>query len=105
MKLKNVLLTGAFLMFAAGTFVNAQENPQPRQEMSIQEKMTPLKPADGRPFIFYSQTDMDAARVKKTDAIKIEIRQNHQNPERVKALREDLWRLENAILQELPKQN
>lgn len=101
MTLNKNLVIGAIFLFAVGSYVSAQEIIAPPP--NIQEMMTPLKPADGRPYVFYSQADLDAAKEKKTVRIKQDIRKNHENAGRVKAMRENLWRLENAVVQEIPK--
>ena len=98
--MNKILLVSAFLLYAGGAYVSAQEPTPPK---NIQEMMTSLKPADGRPYVFYSQKDLEAAKAKKIDNIKQDIRRHHENPARVKALRESLWRMENAVVQELPK--
>lgn len=105
MNYNKVLVVSILLMLTTHFSVSAQETSEQPQQTSIQELMTPIKPADGRPYIFYSQADLDAAREKKIEGIKQDIRQNHTNTARVKAMRENLWRIENAIVQELPNQN
>jgi hypothetical protein len=98
MRIEKALLTGALIFFGANTMLFAQQTNQERT-VNIQELMTPIKPADGRPYVFNSQADLDAAREKKMEGIKMDIRQNADNPQRVKAMRENLWRIENAIIQ------
>jgi hypothetical protein len=100
MKIRKIKLILGLIVLMGGSVGHAQ-NPTP--PTNIQEMMTPLKPADGRPYVFYSQAYLDAAKEKKTLSIKQDIRKYHENAERVKVLRENLWRLENAVVQELPK--
>lgn len=101
MKISRIMILGVLLGFLNQNHVWSQQAIQ--EPKNIQEMMTPLKPADGRPYVFYSQSDFETAKISKTEAIKLEIRKHHDNPERVKALRENLWRIENAIVQSSPK--
>jgi hypothetical protein len=101
MKVRRIILLSVALGFLNQNLVWSQRATQ--EPKNIQEMMTPLKPADGRPYVFYSQADYEAAKISKAEAIKLEIRKHHDNPQRVKVLRENLWRIENAIVQSSPK--
>lgn len=83
--------------------MNVLGQNQNEPQSNIQELMTPLKPADGRTYVFYSQEQLKAAQEKKSESIKQDIRRNHDNSAKVKVLRENLWRLENAVVEQLPK--
>ncbi len=96
MNLKTIFLAGSFLMLTAGSFVSAQETVVPKR-INVEEAMTPLKPENGQPYVFSSQADLEAAQAK-IESIKMDIRHNIDNPERVKVMREKLWRMENAIV-------
>lgn len=85
---KIILLVGVFM---ASTALFGQQN---------QELLTPLKPANEKPATFTSQAHMDEKKEAKIEAIKAQIIENQNNPERVKVLRQDLWRFENAIVVE-----
>ena len=62
------------------------------------EILTPIKPADAAPATFMSQEHMDEKKAGKIDAIKQEILANQDDLKKVNALREKLWRFENAII-------
>lgn len=64
---------------------------------------TPLKPADASPAVFSSKQEMDTKLTDKKNSTLDLIRQNKDNPETVKQLREQLWRFENAIVIEPKK--
>jgi hypothetical protein len=49
--------------------------------------------------VFGTQQELNDKQASKKSAILSEIKANEKNPERVKALREELWRVENAIVQ------
>ena len=91
-----LFVAGLILLSSAGSFVAAQESTAPKK-VNLEEAMTPLKPANGQPYVFSSQADLEAAQAK-IDSIKQDIRRNIDNPERVKAMREKLWQMENAIV-------
>jgi hypothetical protein len=100
---KNYLLTFAFLggmIFSAN--VSAQENPV-KPEITINENLTPLRPSDGQPYVFATAEEMEEAKARKTQQLKETILANSDNPERVKKLRQELWRLENAVVAEKKK--
>ncbi len=79
-------------MFAQSTNVRTENQIETREEY------TPLKPENGKPFIFSTKAELAEAKQKKTQVIKAEINNSISNPVRVKMLREDLWRIENAII-------
>lgn len=64
----------------------------------VSEEYSPLRPENGRPFIFSSEKEKEEAKQKKSLVIKEEIKNSLNDPKRVKILREDLWRIENAII-------
>lgn len=99
-----------FSIFGLSTVANAQEKTKSKTESrpahvsAVETKVdensiySPLKPEKGSPYVFSSQADLDAAKGKKIAAVKEQISVNSSNPEKVKQLREELWRLENAIV-------
>ena len=103
MKIIKILSMSLFILMFANIKMYAQTPSNPSR--NIQELMTPLKPADGQPYVFYSLEELKAAQDKKAESIKRAIRESFDNEPKVKALRENLWRLENAMVQELPKNN
>ncbi len=97
MFLRKLLLFAA--LFFAGVGATSAQN-QMQNPASIQDMMSPLRPPDGRAYVFYSQEELKLAQEKKSITLKQEIRKFHENPERVKVLRENRWRLENATIEE-----
>ncbi|MES2800797.1 MAG: hypothetical protein V4638_12325 [Bacteroidota bacterium] len=57
-----------------------------------------LKPADGIPLKFSTQAELDMAVPQKKADVQEMIQSNKYSGERLIALREQLWRLENAIV-------
>jgi hypothetical protein len=92
---KFLLFLGILLLgfFSTNTF--AQENSVTN---SSDEVYTALKPADAKPMIFYSQEELELAVPEKIESCKLAISENLNTPERVQYNREQIWRLENAIV-------
>ncbi len=59
---------------------------------------TSIKPADATPYTFGTQAEMDAKQQNKKGVILSEIKANANKPEKLKTLREELWRVENAVI-------
>jgi hypothetical protein len=59
---------------------------------------TGLKPADGLPAVFNSREQLETKVKDKKDNILALIKENAKDPVKVKAYREELWRLENAMV-------
>ena len=78
----------------------AQDRTSATKKATEENIYTSLKPADGQPAVFSSQQEKDAKVQGKKDAVVLMIRENANNPEKVKYLREELWRFENAIVAE-----
>jgi hypothetical protein len=92
MKKSLILVAGMLVLSLHGT-------AQDKKMANVNENIyTALKPADQKPYTFGSQAEMDAKRQSKKDAVIAEIKVNSNNPEKVKALREQLWRIENATV-------
>jgi hypothetical protein len=90
---KTIVLMAAMLVSSLHGI--AQDNKMAGVNENI---YTALKPANPHPYVFGSQAEMDAKRQSKKDAVIAEIKANSGNPEKVKALREQLWRIENATV-------
>lgn len=93
--MKKILL--AFTLLAGGIGLNqayAQETVQTEENVLL----TPIKPADGKPATFATQTELENTVPAKIAAIKEEILKNPNDTVRVNHLREQLWRFENAIV-------
>lgn len=95
---KQLLIATCVFMLGAYNQVNAQSSSQELTPAQKREMTTPLKPADGQAYVFSSKEDLEAGKAKKADALREEILRNLENPEKVKALRENLWRIENAVV-------
>lgn len=93
--MKKILLTVALL--SGGALINqsyAQET-----ETTIQNPLlTSLKPADGKPATFSSQTELENTVPAKIAAINEEILKTPNDTVRVNYLRQQLWRFENAVV-------
>ena len=57
-----------------------------------------LKPADGTPYVFSSQKDLESSVPKKINALKDQILSGKLTEVQVKELREQIWRFENATV-------
>jgi len=66
-------------------------------------EITSLKPLDESPAVFSSQAEMDEKKSEKIAKMKVMIRENEGDEEKIKQLREELWRFENAIVVEPKK--
>lgn len=95
--MKRKLLSVAVLL--ALSVLGTAQNKTTLSKKSESGIYTSLKPADGSPYVFGTQQELNDKQASKKGAILSEIKANEKNPERVKALREELWRVENAIVQ------
>jgi hypothetical protein len=88
------------LILVAGMLVLSLHGAaQDKKMANVNENIyTALKPIHPHPYVFGSQEEMDAKRQSKKDAVIAEIKANSGNPEKVKALREQLWNIENATV-------
>jgi hypothetical protein len=71
--------------------------PPVRKETTQAVEITSLKPTDASPATFSSQEELDKTVPMKIAKIK-EMIKAEKNDERIKILREDLWRFENAVV-------
>lgn len=98
---KSLLL--AISLFAFSTITLAQVKSTDNKV--IKENIyTSLKPADGQPAVFSSQEELNGKLQDKKDKTILLIKENEKDPVQVKMYREQLWRFENAIVQEPKKQ-
>ena len=84
-------------LICGGAVVNssyAQQTTETQQEVIL----TSIKPADGQPAVFANQLELEQKQSFKIQNIKDQILENRDNPEKVQYLREELWRMENAIV-------
>ena len=109
MQKKKLALIG--LLIVGGNFAFSQENQTSLStakasrtetvKSSVEERndvFSPLKPADGTPYVFSSQAELNGAVLKKREVLIEEIKKVQLEPEKANILRQELWRLENAIV-------
>lgn len=95
--MKKILLVVALL--TGGALINRSFAQETETTTTAQNPLlTSLKPADGTPAIFPTQEELDSKVPAKIDGIKEEILNNSNDAVRVKYLREQLWRFENAVV-------
>lgn len=70
---------------------------------AVAEHHKAIKPADASPYVFTTQEELNAKKQDKLNATHDLIEQNKDNPAKVKELRMNLWRLENAVVAEPKK--
>jgi hypothetical protein len=93
--MKKILL--ALALFSGGIAMN-QAYGQESVKTEQNPLLTSIKPADGKPATFSSQTDLENTVPAKIAAIKEEILKTPNDTVRVNHLRQQLWRFENAIV-------
>lgn len=86
------------LLFATGSSFGQTENNRNQALTEEARLLTPLEPIEKNPAVFNSQAELDAKVAGKIDEIKQRILANTENAELVQQLRNDLWRMENAIV-------
>jgi hypothetical protein len=86
----------AALLFLCITGAQAQNPTQNKAKADI---YSPLKPKDASPYVFTTQAELDAKKESKKNTIIARIRQNENDAVKVQRLREQLWRIENAVVQ------
>ena len=93
---KHTLLLFAGLAIAGlASGQNARTNEKP-----VTDIYSPLKPADGSPAVFSTKAELDAKVQDKKQGLLALIKENSADPAKVKQYREQLWRLEHAIVVE-----
>jgi glucan phosphoethanolaminetransferase (alkaline phosphatase superfamily) len=93
---KTTLLLFACLTVSAA--INAQDSKNPKTKNASGSIYTALKPIDASPYVFGSQQELNDKQANKKGVVLSEIKANANNPEKVKTLREELWRIENATV-------
>ena len=78
---------------------NAQDNSKADKKTTGNKVYTSLKPNDVQPAVFSSKEEYNAKFQDKKDRI-ITLITNENDSVKVIRYREELWRLENAIIQE-----
>lgn len=98
MKKTQIICLGLLMMASLGFSQNAVQGKTVSK--SAEEIYTPLKPKDASPAVFNSKAEMEAKKQSKIQATLELIKKNKDNPELVLQYREQLWRFENAIVNE-----
>lgn len=93
--MKQLLLS--VTLICAG-FTYAQESHSTTAEPS--SLFVSIRPADGKPAVFPTQQELDEKIEDKIDKIKQLILENQHDPVVLERLKQDLWRFENAVVQE-----
>lgn len=90
------------LVFISTTFVSVAQDGKTTTKKNVEESIyTSLKPADGQGAVFNSKEEMQAKIQDKKDKMIGLIKENANDPVKVKQYREELWRFENAVVKEL----
>lgn len=94
-------------MLAVSSISFGQQTSQQVNFKDVSE-ITSLKPADENPYVFSTKEEMEEAVARKSGAIKDMIMEQQQqtktttttltNDRIIASMREDLWRLEHAIV-------
>lgn len=87
-----------FACLTVSTVINAQDSKNPKTNNASGSIYTPLKPIDASPYVFGTQQELNDKQANKKGVVLSEIKANANNPEKLKTLREDLWRIENATV-------
>ena len=96
--MKRVLLLLSLIALLATNESYAQTTMTSARAQDRKEMVTALEPADKTPYVFASEEDKRAAVAKKIDALKEEVLNGQLSAEQVKERREQIWRLENAVV-------
>lgn len=96
---KNVytLVLGVCFSFAGMHAVAQNQSEVQNGTIEVSNEVSPLKPADGSPYIFSSKEDLEKAQSKK--AVILERIKTTTDERSIISLREDLWRIENGMVQ------
>ena len=75
---------------------NAQDASKSNQ--NGKDVYTSLKPADATPAVFPTEQEMKEKKAFKMENIKLQIKENLNDTFKVRLLRYELWRFENAVV-------
>lgn len=98
--LKKSLLS--LLFMSAFSFANAQDGKASKSKV-VESIYTSIKPADGQGVVFNTQEELDQKRDFKKNNIIDQIKQNSSDTAKVRLLRMELWRFENAVVKPINK--
>lgn len=99
MKRKPLLATILFVFCFIGLGISQSDVSAKPANVKVEEtKSESVKPADGIPAKFSSKEELESAVPLKTAKIKEMIQSGQYSGDRLRVLREELWRFENAIV-------
>ncbi len=81
-------------------YENAIVESSSQEEVSVvdQSVINSLEPKDGNPVSFFSQEELERTVPVKIEKLKSDIYSGNYSEDKLKILREQLWRFENAIV-------
>jgi hypothetical protein len=100
---KNALI--AVACFALCMKVAAQENSAAVKSSKEASIFTGLRPPDGQAYVFSSIQEKEMSVPGKRSNVIEQIKKNQSDPEKVKLLRMELWRIDNAVVAEPKTKN
>lgn len=98
---KHLLICTILFLSLVGSSSFAQETKASTSlsnQQNQNKEITSLKPADGFGAQFTTQADLDQTVPLKIAKIKEMIASGQYGEDRIKVLREELWRFENAVV-------
>ncbi|MGZ3919675.1 MAG: hypothetical protein ACXVNO_09365 [Bacteroidia bacterium] len=93
---KNILMITLCLLFSIT--VSAQSKISSNKKTIKPNIFTGIKPPDGYTYTFGSKEEKDASVPSKRNNVIAQIKANQSDSEKVKLLRMELWRLDNATI-------
>jgi len=90
----------AIACFMLAVKMTAQEKQVLNARQANENIYTGIKPPDGRAYIYGSKEEMEKSISGKKSNVLEQIKKNQSDPERVKLLRMELWRIENGTVAE-----
>lgn len=98
--LKNGIFSLVFMSVVS--LSNAQDGKASKSKQ-VENIYTSIKPADGQGVVFNTQEELDQKRDFKKNNIIDQIKENSSDTSRVRFLRMELWRFENAVVKPVNK--
>ncbi|MBK9283158.1 MAG: hypothetical protein IPM51_02430 [Sphingobacteriaceae bacterium] len=81
--------------------MSAYSQSEKKNQQKIQDDIfTGLKPENPTPVVFNSEEELNNKKAFKIENIKNQIRENINDTAKVRLLRYEIWRFENAIVQD-----
>ena len=98
MKIISLSCTFLFALLLSSNACAQEAKPSTSLSKQPNQEITSLKPIDGYAAVFTTQVDLDQTVPMKIAKIKEMIASGQYGEDRIKVLREELWRFENAIV-------